>query len=152
MPEPVTPPPLPVTWRPRRGRIAAYGAATVVVVGAVIFAIVLPPPFTIADKLAMVGLGCRMAAVLHVLGRCRGEAGEDGLTVVNPRRTHRYSWPEVLGVSLIEGEPWAKIDFSDGATVGAMGIQGSEKALAHRQVAELDALIHTRSESSGPPA
>ncbi|MFD0659995.1 PH domain-containing protein [Thermocatellispora tengchongensis] len=118
--------------------------------GSIVFAVVLPEPFTLADKIAMVGLGCLMAAVLHLLGRCRVVADDEGVTVVNPVRTHRYSWPEVLDVTLIEGEPWAKIDFSDGATVGAMGIMGSEKALARRQAAELDALIRLRAEARGP--
>ncbi|MCG5212390.1 PH domain-containing protein [Streptosporangium sp. KLBMP 9127] len=145
-----TPPSLPVTWRPRRGRIVAYGFAAVLVVGSVILAIALPDPFTIADKLAMVALGCLIAGVLHLLGRCRVEADEQGLTLVNALRVHRYSWPEVLDVTLIEGEPWAKIDFADGATIGAMGIQGSEKERARRQAAELLALIHERAEAGEP--
>jgi len=120
------------------------------VAGAVIFAIALPEPFTVADRLALVGLGCLIAGVLHLLGRCRVEADEEGITLVNALRVHRYTWPEVLGVTLVPGEPWAKIDFADGATIGAMGIQGSEKDRAHRQVAELQALIHIRSEASEP--
>ncbi|MFI0416914.1 PH domain-containing protein [Spongiactinospora sp. 9N601] len=152
MPDFVTPPSLPVTWRPRRGRLVAYGFAAAAVIGALIFAIALPEPFGLADKIAMVGLGCVFAGVLHLLGRCRVEADDAGITLINALRSHRYTWPEVIDVTLIDGEPWAKIDFADGSTVGAMGIQGSEKDRARRQVAELTALIHERGEAGEPPS
>ncbi|MEU6997707.1 PH domain-containing protein [Nonomuraea sp. NPDC046570] len=147
MTEPVNPPPLPVTWRPVRGRFVAYGSAAVVVIGAIVMAIFISEPFMLPDKLAIVVFGCAIAGILHLLGRVRVTADDEGVTVVNALRTHRYDWPQVLDVTLIEGEPWAKIDFSDGRTVGAMGIQGSEKARARQATAELAALIHTRGEA-----
>ncbi|MFF5242969.1 PH domain-containing protein [Streptosporangium sp. NPDC000095] len=146
--ESVSPPPLPVVWRPKRGRIAAYGFAGLIMLGAALMAIFLSEQFTLADRIAMIALGGVVAGVLHLLGRVRVEADEQGITVVNPLRVHRYEWPEVLGVTLIEHEPWAKIDFTDGATVGAMGLQGSEKDRAVRQVRELAALIRERGEAS----
>ncbi|SDG82487.1 PH domain-containing protein [Sinosporangium album] len=147
MSDTVNPPPLPVVWRPKKGRIVAYGFAGVIVVGAVIMAVALPPPFKIADKIGVVAFGCFVAGVLHLLGRCRVEATDKGITLVNPLRVHRYEWPEVLDVTLIDGDPWAKIDFADGATIGAVGIQGSEHDRARRQVAELLALIRSRGEA-----
>ncbi|MFI6319222.1 PH domain-containing protein [Nonomuraea sp. NPDC050556] len=142
------PPPLPVTWRPRRGRIVPYVFAAVILLGAVLMAIFIADPFKLPDRLAIVGFGLAVAAVLHMLARVRVEADEQGLTVVNVLRTHRYTWPEVLDVTLIAGEPWPKIDYSDGMTIGAMGIQGSEKALARKATAELAALIRTRGEAA----
>jgi len=146
--ESVSPPPLPVVWRPKRGRIAAYGFAGLIMLGAVLMAIFLSEQFTLADRIAMIALGGVVAGVLHLLGRVRVAADEQGITVVNPLRVHRYEWPEVLGVTLIDHEPWAKIDFTDGATVGAMGLQGSEKDRTVRQVRELAALIRERGEAS----
>ncbi|MBB2912836.1 hypothetical protein FHS43_004131 [Streptosporangium becharense] len=146
-PESVSPPPLPVVWRPRNGRAVAYGFAGVIVLGALLMAVFLPPPFKLSDRVAMVALGGLIAWVLHLLGRCRVEADERGVTVVNPLRVHRYEWPEVIDVTLVEGEPWAKIDFSDGATIGAVGLQGSEKGRTVRQVHELRALIRERGEA-----
>lgn len=146
-PENVSPPELPVVWRPQKGRIVAYGFAVAIMLGALLLAIFLPPPFTLADKVAMVVLGGVIAGVLHLLGRCRVEADERGITVVNALRVHRYEWPEVLGVTLAQSEPWAKIDFTDGATIGAMGLQGSEKDRTVRQVQELAALIRRRGEA-----
>ncbi|MFC7643479.1 hypothetical protein ACFQX6_23715 [Streptosporangium lutulentum] len=53
----------------------------------------------------------------------------------------------MLKVTLIVNEPWAKIDFADGVTIGAMGLQGSEKDRTVRQVRELAALIRERGEA-----
>ncbi|MEV4469245.1 PH domain-containing protein [Nonomuraea salmonea] len=147
MSEPVSPPPLPVTWRPRRARVVAYGFAALIVVGAVVMAVLIAPPFQIADRVAIVAFGCAVAYVLHLLGRVRVEADDEGVTIVNAVRTHRYTWPEVLEVTLLVGDPWPRIDFSDGRTIGAMGIQGSEKARARQATAELEALIKERGEA-----
>ncbi|WP_239139759.1 PH domain-containing protein [Sphaerisporangium krabiense] len=141
------PPPLPVIWRPRRARVMAYSAATVIVVGAVVLAVVLPPPFRLPDKIGVVVFAALVAFILHLLGRLRVEADERGVTVVNAARVHRYEWAEVLGVTLPEGEPWPKLDLADGSSVGAMGIQGTEKARSRKAVAELRALIQKYGEA-----
>ncbi|MGP3930691.1 MULTISPECIES: PH domain-containing protein [Nonomuraea] len=140
-------PPLPITWRPRRARIVAYGFAVLIVLGAVVMAVLIAAPFKLPDRVAIVAFGCAVAYVLHLLGRVRVEADEEGITIVNAVRTHRYSWPEILDVTLLVGDPWPRIDFSDGRTIGAMGIQGSEKARARRATAELEALIRERGEA-----
>ncbi|MEV0820361.1 PH domain-containing protein [Nonomuraea rubra] len=147
MPEPVSPPPLPVTWRPRRGRVVAYGFAAVIVLGAVVMAVFIAEPFKLPDRVAIVAFGCGVAWLLHLLGRVRVEADEQGLTIVNAARTHRVTWPEVLEVTMVVGDPWPRLDLSDGRTVGAMGIQGSEKARARQATAELRALIRQRGEA-----
>ncbi|MFG6193807.1 PH domain-containing protein [Nonomuraea sp. JJY05] len=147
MPEPITPPPLPVTWRPRRPRIVAYSSGAVVVLGSVLMAVFIAEPFKLPDRLAIVAFGCAVAFVLHLLGRVRVEADDEGITIVNAARTHRYSWPEILEVTLLVGDPWPKIDTSDGRTIGAMGIQGSEKLRAAQATAELEALIRERGEA-----
>ncbi|MBB5077059.1 PH domain-containing protein [Nonomuraea endophytica] len=147
MPEPVSPPPLPVTFRPRRGRIVPYGFAVIILIGAVLMALFIAEPFQLADRIAIVLFGCAVAYILHLLGRVRVEADERGITLVNALRTHHYTWPEVLDVTLMVGDPWPKIDFSDGRTVGAMGIQGSEKARAKQATAELKALIRAKGEA-----
>nr|WP_236668006.1 PH domain-containing protein [Nonomuraea sp. K271] len=138
---------MPVTWRPRRARIVAYGFAVLIVLGAVVMAIFIAEPFKLPDRVAIVAFGCAVAYVLHLLGRVRVVADEEGVTIVNAVRTHRYSWPEILDVTLLVGDPWPRIDVSDGRTIGAMGIQGSEKARARQATAELEALIRERGEA-----
>jgi hypothetical protein len=142
VPDNETVPVLPVVWRPRRARVIAYGFAAVMVAGAVVLAVLLPAPFGLPDKVGVVVVGCVIAGILHLLGRLRVEADDQGVTVVNAVRVHRYEWPELLSVSLPEGEPWPRIDLADGSSVGAMGIQGTEKARSRQAVAELRSLIH----------
>jgi hypothetical protein len=143
-------PPLPTVWRPRRALIVAYTVAVVMVVGSVVLAVLLPHPFQLPDKVGVVAFGCLVAGILHLLGRCRVEADSRGVTVVNALRTHRYEWPELIDVTLTEGEPWPKLDLADGSSVGAMGIQGSEKRRARLAVSELQALIHAHGEAPDP--
>ncbi|GLW97279.1 membrane protein [Microtetraspora sp. NBRC 16547] len=141
------PPPLPVIWRPRQARVIAYAMAAVMVVGSVILAVILPEQFHLPDRIGMVLFGCAVAAVLHLLGRLRVEADERGIKVVNALRTHRFEWAQVLDVNLVEGDPWPKLDLADGHSVGAMGIQGAEKARSRKAVSELRALIHAHGEA-----
>ena len=97
--------------------------------------------------------GARWAMVLgafvigHALSRCRVDADEGGLTVVNGYRTHRLEWNQVVAVTLRPGNPWALLDLSDGTTRSAMGIQGSDGRLAQRQVRQLRALVEAHSGS-----
>ncbi|GAA2164534.1 PH domain-containing protein [Actinomadura napierensis] len=141
---------LPAVWRPRTTRAVAYITAGVVVVGLVALAVVVAPQFKMFDRVLIVVFGLVVAWVLHMLARCRVAADDSGLTVVNAFRTRRLAWPEVLGVSMTEGDPWPTLDLADGTSIGAMGINGAEKALAARQLTELKALLRTRSETPDP--
>ncbi|MGZ4460677.1 MAG: PH domain-containing protein, partial [Nocardioidaceae bacterium] len=62
--------------------------------------------------------------------------------VVNGYRVRRYEWNEILGVTLRRGSPWAVIDLSDGTSIPAMGIQGSDGARATGQVKQLRTLVN----------
>jgi hypothetical protein len=143
---------LPVTWRPRRSRRMAVVLATAVVITMVTLAVIVAPPFSMADRVGLVLLGLAIAALLSLLGRCRVGADAAGLTLVNPFRTRRLAWAEVLGVSMGDGEPWPTLDLADGSTVSAMGIQRSDGDRARRALAELRALLHERGEASDPTA
>lgn len=141
---------LPVTWRPRRSRRMAAVLAIVIMVTMVTLAIIVAPPFTLADRAGLVLFGVAIAAVLYLLGRCRVSADDAGLTLVNPLRTRRLAWAEVLGVAMGEGEPWPTLDLADGSTVNAMGIQRSDGERARRALAELRTLLRERGEAPDP--
>ncbi len=145
-----TAPPLPIVWLPRRTRAVAYTAAAVLVIGSVVFAVLLPSRFQIADRVGVVVFFCGLGWLLHMLGRSRVEADERGVTLVNAFRIRHYEWAELIGVSMQVGDPWPRLDLADGSSMGAMGIQGSEKQGADRAVAELRALIRERGEAPEP--
>jgi len=89
----------------------------------------------------IVGLGALMYAGGYALARSRVVARPEGLTVVNGYKTRRFEWNEVLAVQLRSGSPWAMLDLSDGTSVAAMGIQGSDGTRAVQQVRQVRALV-----------
>ncbi|WP_283133704.1 PH domain-containing protein [Rhizohabitans arisaemae] len=137
-----SPPELPVTWRPKRGRWVPHGSAIVSLVGFAALAVLMPASFKLPDRIMMFLFGALLAWILYLLGRCRVVADVSGVTVVNAMRTHRYSWAEIIQVNMVRGDPWPRLDLADGSTIGAMGIQGGEPARAWQAVEEFKALIH----------
>jgi hypothetical protein len=103
--------------------------------------------FTTFQKLTVLVMILGAFVVGHALSRCRVDADEGGLTVVNGYRTHRLEWGQVVAVSLRPGNPWALLDLSDGTTRSAMGIQGSDGNRARRQVRQLRALVEAHAAS-----
>ncbi|MFA1542131.1 PH domain-containing protein [Actinomadura monticuli] len=143
-------PALPTVWRPRTTRIVAYTTAGVILLGLIALAVVVPDQYKLPDRVLMVGFGALVAWILHMLARCRVAADEAGVTVVNAFRTRRLEWPQILDVTMNVGDPWPTLDLSDGTSIGAMGINGAEKTLAARQLAELQALLQARGETPDP--
>lgn len=141
-------PGLPVVWRPRTTRVVAYALAGVILIGMAALAVVVAPQFTLLDRTFVAALGLALAWLLHMFARCRVTADQHGLTVVNAFRTHRLAWPQVLQACMAEGEPWPTLDLSDGTSISAMGINGSEKRRAARHLAELQALLHHHAETN----
>jgi hypothetical protein len=137
----------------------AFGVVLVVTVVAVWLA--LPERaqegFTIGQRVTVGLMMLAAAVVAHAMSRCRVDAHERGLTVVNGYRRHELAWGQVVAVSLRPGSPWAMLDLSDGTTRSAMGIQGSDGNRARRQARQLRALIEAHAapepgQAAGPPA
>ena len=142
-------PALPARFRPFGVRVAsvAFGVALLVIVVAVWFA--LPEraqeSFTWSQRGTVAFMLLAAAVIAYAMSRCRVDADESGLTVVNGFRTRHYGWDEVVGVTMRPGDPWAVLDLANGLGRSAMGIQGSDGARARRQVRELRALVEQRS-------
>jgi len=136
---------LPLTFRPLGVRIAinAAGALLLLVTLAMWFALpdAIRAQFSVAQIVTVLGLGAMMYAGGYALARSRVVARAEGLTVVNGYKTRRFEWNEVLAVQLRAGSPWAMLDLSDGTSVAAMGIQGSDGPRAVQQVREVRALV-----------
>ena len=138
-------PTLPQTFRPFGVRIAIYAAGVLLVLVVVVTWFALPKEirdqFTYFQRATVIGLGLMFYAGGFALARSRLVAREDGLTVVNGYKSRRFAWAEVVQVTLRPGSPWAELDVSDGTTVPAMGIQGSDGPRATAQVRRLRTLI-----------
>ena len=144
---------LPRTFRPLGVRVAISVFGTLLVAVCVAAWLAFPPhiraEFTVFQRLTLLAVGGALAAAGHALARSRLVARTGGLTVVNGYRTRRYEWAEVLAVSLRPGSPWATLDLSDGTSVAAMGIQGSDGPRAARQVKDLRALVEAFTRTNG---
>lgn len=144
------PPALPATWRPRRGRVVPLVLAAAVLVVSIGLAVFLPPPARPSDRAGFALLGLLVAGGLRQLARCQLAADEQGLTVVNILRTRELEWAELIDVTMVVGDPWPTLDLADGTSLAAMGIQASDGARARLALAQLQALLHERSEGTEP--
>ena len=139
---------LPVTFRPRGFRVTAVVVGALFAITVVVTWLALPndvqDQFTLGQRLTLGLIGLGAFAAAHAMARCRIDAAERGLTVVNGYRSHHIEWNQVVSVTLRPGNPWALLDLSDGTTRAAMGIQGSDGGRARRQARELRALVRAR--------
>ena len=140
---------LPHTFRPLGVRLAAYsfGGLLFTVAAVVWFAFPqeIRDQFTFIQRVTVLAFGVAAAVAVYALARSRVVARDDGVTVVNGYRSRRFDWNQILAVTLRPGSPWALLDLSDGTSVPAMGIQGSDGSRATTQTRQLRALIEQQS-------
>ncbi|WP_036553711.1 PH domain-containing protein [Nocardioides insulae] len=139
-------PQLPHTWRPLGPLVLSIGfvVSLAVVSGAAWmgFDAETQAKFTVFQISTLFFLFLLVCVGFHALGRSRVTATAEKLIIVNGWRRREYAWPQVLGVSMPRGAPWAVFDLADGESVVGVGIQGSDGARARRAVRQLRLLIH----------
>ncbi len=144
-----TPVALPHTFRPLGVRLAVVGFGGMLLVLCAVVWLAFPAStraeFDLTQRATMLAIAVGFGAAGYALARSRVVARVDGLKVVNGYRVRRYDWNEVLGVTLRRGSPWAVLDLSDGTSVAAMGIQGSDGARARTHVRQLRVLLDQQS-------
>lgn len=119
-------------FRPRRLRILTWILAGAVVVSFALLSYGLGRigwrAWHSYDAVWMNLMSLLIAAGVLRLGAVRAEADPDGLVVRNLWRTRRLVWAQVVGVSFspAAGDPWARLDLSDGHVLPVMAIQASE--------------------------
>ena len=140
---------LPHTWRPRRARIFCYAVALLLMVVLCVVAAILPHDgareWNLPSRLGVIGVGIPIAYFLHRHANVQIIAREDDLEIVNLFQRHRLQWGEILAVRLRRGDPWVFLDLSNGETIAAMGIQGSDGEAAPRAARALADLVHAKS-------
>ncbi|WP_051840339.1 PH domain-containing protein [Streptomyces sp. NRRL F-5126] len=149
------PPPLPVTFRPRRTRLLLLVAGFVMLAVIACLALLLDAAEP-AEQAGFLVVAVIVDGVLALLARPKVVADHGGVTVVNLTRVRRLTWPEILAVNLRPGDPWVFLDLSDGTSMPALGIQpGIARHSAIRDARALRALVDahgTGTESGAPPA
>jgi hypothetical protein len=140
---------LPHTFRPLGVRIAAVAFGGLLFATAAAVWLAFPPEvreqFTTFQRLTVFAIGLAFGASGYALARSRVEARDAGVKVVNGYRSREFEWNEILAITMRPGSPWATLDLSDGTSVAAMGIQGSDGPRAVRQVKQIRALVEQQS-------
>lgn len=139
---------LPYVFRPLGVRLAGwfFGVLFVIICATMWIGLgaELREKFAVRHELTLLALAVGLLVCLHAMMRCRVEADQDGLRIVNGYRSRRLEWTQVVGVHLPSGAPWATLDLVDGSTASAMGIQGSDGVRAREQVRRLRTLLDQR--------
>jgi hypothetical protein len=146
-----SPPPLPVTFRPTRTRVVLLGSGVLAFTAITVIALLLDSLNT-GERLSFVFVAALFLGVLALLSRPHVTATEDGLTVVNLTTTRHLEWAEVLRVNLRPGDPWVRLDLSDGTSLPAMGIQpgiAREQAIADARALRALAEHHGSGDTGG---
>ena len=139
---------LPHTWRPFGVRVAGtvlgLGLVLVCALAWLGFDDATRARFTLFQRGTLLFFGLLGFALWFALVRSRVVAEERGLVVVNGYRRREYAWAQVVAVHMPAGAPWVTLDLTDGTTVSAMGIQGSDGDRARAAVRELRRLVDQR--------
>jgi hypothetical protein len=143
---------LPRHYRPFGARLATAAAGIVLTAAVVFLWLMLPDEvqadFTVFERVTLVAFFLAVLVVLFAVYRSSATADEDGLTVVNGYRTHRYAWAEIVRVSLSPNRPWALMDLDDGETMAILAIQGSDGERAVRSARELAAVLEQQTRTT----
>jgi hypothetical protein len=149
------PPALPVTFRPLVTRVVLLTMAAALLVTLTTVAVLMPEdgagPWSTGDRVTVSLTAALISAVLVLLARPKVVADAEGLTVVNLVTRRRLAWPQVIRVSLRDGDAWVHLDLADGTTLPAMGIQpGLARRRALRDARLLRDLAQTLGEARDP--
>lgn len=141
------------TFRPRRGRAVALGAAVVVALTFALGAFLLPGPsslgqWRVGDRLILTAFGLVLAWFLLRYASIRAVPTRETLTVRNILTTRTLEWSEIVGVQFAGGDPWVRLDLADTEVLAVMAIQKSDGAVGRAEAARLAALVQGLGESA----
>lgn len=128
------------TFRPVRGRIVPIVIGVAILVGAVVFAVVLPERFGVMDRVTCAGIGVATAAFMHRYATIHARPDADGLWVRNLGPGEHVPWEDIVAVRFSQGMPWVRLDLADGTDLAVMAIQradGPGSLEAAQQLADL---------------
>lgn len=112
------------SYRPRILCAVSLTVATLALATGVVLAAIVP--VGIGDRVGFGCLGAVVAGLVWPFIRLRLIGDEDGLTVVNPLRTRRLEWAEILAVSVPPGASWPTMDLADGTALAVIPLQASD--------------------------
>ncbi|TFV56360.1 PH domain-containing protein [Geodermatophilus sp. DF01-2] len=140
-------PPAPVSAVPRRWRLLCAAVAAVVAAVLAYVGVTLPDNatgvarFTVADQVAIVGLGLVFGAGILALGRPRVDADAAGIRVRNLLGQQELPWSAVQAVRFDRRFRWATLLLTNDDEFAVLAIQGADGDRAVDAVEGLRALL-----------
>ncbi len=143
----------PLIYRPFGARLVVVVMA-LTLVGAVTFLWAAMPAevrsqFSWPQRITILFFFGAILLALWGMFRTSVAISDSGLVITNIFKVRSYDWAQVLAISLHRGDPWAVLDLSDGTSVVAMAIQGSDGALTNGVLREIGEQIEKHSPSEG---
>jgi hypothetical protein len=140
-------------YRPFGARLVVVVMA-VTLVGAVTFLWAAMPAevraqFSWPQRITILFFFAAILLALWGMFRTSVTISNSGLVITNIFKVRSYDWAQVLAISLHRGDPWAVLDLSDGTSVVAMAIQGSDGARTNGILREIGEQIEKHSPSEG---
>ena len=137
---------LPVTFRPRAVRTWGYIVAGVFALACLVMALTLPFVIhRVLDSFGFVALALFVGWFCHRHASVEVRAEAHHVRVKNAFSSRCFEWPELIGVSFPEGDPWAHVDLADGDTYSVMAFQRADAAHGISMAREFNALIEEHS-------
>jgi hypothetical protein len=145
-------PPLPepeetIALRPRVVRIASYAIGSLVLLAAVITGILSKNGAV--DLVGFTAFGLAVFWFCHREASVRVIAAPDHVVIRNLFVSRQLEWTEVVGVTFTPGEPWAKVDLTDGETLSVMAVQRTVGERGRQDAVLLARLVAQRGEPHG---
>lgn len=141
-------PPLPTVWRPGFARWTSVGVAVFATVTLVGLAALLPIPWSDRsywlDRALLAALGLFAGWFVGRFARVRVAADDAGLLVVNAFRRRRLDWAQVVDVRLGSGDPWVRLNLSDGTVLAVLAMQTADGERGRRMATELAGCVAQR--------
>ncbi|WP_265521246.1 PH domain-containing protein [Oerskovia flava] len=136
------------TFRPRFGLVVSWATTTVILGGCVVLAVVTTGPLaSVGNRISLVLFGLLCALLLWRLGGVHADPSPTGLVVRNVVYTRRLDWAEILSVDYGSGDPWVRLDLTDGKTLAVMGIQRADGERGDQEARRLAALVQAHGEA-----
>ncbi|GAB2543425.1 PH domain-containing protein [Brachybacterium huguangmaarense] len=139
-----------VLFRPRLVRGAALAIGVIVLGVTLIAAVLVSRELSPVDGVLFVAFGAAIFFFCWREATVRLEARADAVVVRNLFTTRRLEWPEIIGVSFPQGDPWAHLDLADGETLAVMAIQRSDGERGIADGRRLARLVRERGEARDP--
>jgi hypothetical protein len=140
-------------YRPFGARLVVVVMA-VTLVGAVTFLWAAMPAevraqFSWPQRITILFFFAAILLALWGMFRTSVTISDSGLVITNIFKVRSYDWAQVLAISFPRGDPWAVLDLSDGTSVVAMAIQGSDGARTNGILHEIGEQIEKHSPNEG---